>query len=191
MLTMNTLRTGDAEAIRKEILDINLSNLSDLIADAQYRNFFLAGPGRENYKLIASIASLFPGQKVFDLGTYFGLASVAMSMNPEVQVISYDTIERKRLTSLPTNITYNIGDPLTDPELLKSPFIFIDLEPHDGINEQIMHNFFVDNKYQGVVVWANINCNAAMTGWWVGLTYKRADITNAGHWAGTGLMIYE
>jgi predicted O-methyltransferase YrrM len=188
---MDIMKTGDAELIRKEILSINLTPLSHLIADKQYQNFFLAGPGRENFKLVAGMAAMFPGQKVFDVGTYYGLNAVAMSVCPEVKIVSYDTQERKRLTELPPNVEFKIGDFRDDADLLTSPFLFIDAEPHDGVQEQIIHDFLVEKKYRGIVIWANINCNTTIAGWWKGLDFKRSDISNAGHWAGTGLIIYE
>ena len=190
MLTMDLLLSGDSEEIRKEILSIDLQELSKHINDAQYKNYFLAGPGREHYKLIAATASLFPGKTVFDVGTHFGLSSIAMSMNPEVHVISYDILEMRRLHSTPPNITYKFGDFCEDPEVLASPFILIDVDPHDGVQEQYFHESLIEKKYRGIVMWDDINVNKDMEKWWGELRANKWDITNAGHWSGTGIIRY-
>lgn len=188
---MKTLLSGDAEAIRREILKVDLTDQSGSVIDNQYRNYFLANPGREHFMLVASIAALFPKQKVFDVGTHYGLTSLAMSMCPDVTVVSYDIQDQKRLSKLPSNVEYKYGTFWEDPEFLTAPFIFMDAEPHDGKHEQEFHDIFLKNNYRGIVLWDDVFSNPQVQGWWDKLDYKRWDLTNAGHWSGTGMIVYE
>lgn len=195
MLTMDLLLTGDSEAIRKEIIPVNLEPLADNVNDYQYKNFFRAGPGREHYKLLSAISSLFSGKKIFDIGTHYGLSALALSTNPEVTVISYDGENQLKLNSIPPNVEFKLGDFHGDPDLLSSPFILVgNFGLHDGVQEHLIHTFFQESKYEGLVLWDNIYCNNVMTEWWnnlpISTAFKKWDISNAGHWAGTGLIKY-
>lgn len=190
MFTMDLLLSGDSEAIRKEIINIDLDHLADKIDNIQYRNFFRAGPGREHFKLLSAISSLFSNQKIFEAETSMGLSSLALSTNPDVLVISYDNENSKILNKSPDNVEYNLGNLRTDRDLLSSPFILIDMNQHDGIQEHLLHTFLLESNYKGLVLWDNIFCNNIISEWWNNLPVKKHDITNAGHWSGTGLINY-
>jgi len=97
-----------------------------------------------------------------------------------------------RVASLPHNVEYRIGDFREDPDVLKSPFILIDVDPHDGIQEKEFHEFFLKNKYRGLVAWDDIHL-PLMNPWWNSINepnVKKVDLTRVGHHSGTGLLIY-
>ena len=190
MFTVDTLRSGDLVEIGAGAQPTDLKALSERINDWQYKQYFLADAGREHYKLLAAAGSLFSGNTIFDIGTHFGLSSLALSHDANVRVVSYDIVEMKRLNSLPENVTYKIGDFREDPDVLNSPFIFIDVDPHDGIQEINFHNFFLEKEYKGIVLWDDIMLNAEMLKFWNSIENPKYNLTAAGHWSGTGMVLY-
>lgn len=193
MATLQNLIDGDLAAIKEDLLKIDLSDMSVKMNDIQYRNFFNEKAGREHYQLISWVASQFAGQKIMDIGTHYGNSSLAMAADPSADVISYDIVDVKRLYNPPTNCQYKIGDFREDPVTLTSPFIFIDVDPHDGIQEKDFHDWFLANNYKGITLWDDIHCNTQMSVWWSkvdGANIKKVDLTEIGHWSGTGMIIY-
>lgn len=194
MATLQNLLDGDFVTIAETLKTIDLTEKSSLIDNWSYRNYFLKEAGKEHYKLIAWVSSLFPGQTVMDIGTHYGNSSLAMSHPKDVKVVSYDIVEMKQLKQpFPTNCDYKIGDFKEDPVTLSSPFIFIDVDPHDGIQEKDFHEWFLENNYKGITLWDDINCNPAMKDWWNsvdGSVVKKMDVSELGHWSGTGMIVY-
>lgn len=190
MLTIDTLKSGDLVAISLAAETTDLTTLSERIDDWQYKQYFLSQIGREHYKLLATVGALFAGNTIFDIGTHFGLSSLALSHDANIKVVSYDIIEMKRLNSLPENVEYKIGDFREDPDVLNSPFIFIDVDPHDGIQEINFHNFFLEKEYKGIVLWDDIMLNAEMLKFWNSIQNPKFNLTAAGHWSGTGVVLY-
>lgn len=196
MDTLTEFKNGIlSDAVKDEIAAINLNPLAATVENWNYRQYFLEAAGREHYKLISWLASKFPGQTVMDIGTHYGNSSLAMSRDPTAKVVSYDIVEMKQLVApLPSNVEYKIGDFRDDPITLQSPFIFVDVDPHDGIQEKDFHRFFLESQYKGIVLWDDINCNDAMREWWNNIVespwYRKFDLTSVGHWSGTGMIIY-
>jgi hypothetical protein len=85
---------------------------------------------------------------------------------------------------------FRIGDYKTDPELLKSPFIFIDVS-HDGKLEREIYQYLCDNNYKGFTVWDDINLNPEMRSFWADVKHEKRDITRYGHYSGTGIIFFE
>lgn len=193
MATLQDLIDMNIGILREDIAKINLSGVADKIDNDQYRQYFLEERGVEHYKLLAWIATLFGDSKIFDIGTHYGNSSIAMSYAKNAKVVSYDIVEMKQLNSLPENVEYKIGDFRANPEVLSSPFIFIDVDPHDGIQEKDFHQFFLKKNYKGITMWDDINVNKEMRFWWDSITEpnaKKNDISLLGHWSGTGMIIY-
>lgn len=193
-MSLQNLIDGKVEELLPEVQKIDLNSVCTTLANFQYRGYFLEEAGREHYKLIAYVASLFPDQTVYDIGTHFGGSSVALSTAEKTKIVSYDIVEMKQLNWLPKNVDYRIGDFRLDEEVLNSPFIFIDVDPHDGIQEKDFHKFFIDKNYNGITLWDDINANNEMRDWWAGIEetdkIKKIDLTKLGHWSGTGMIIY-
>jgi len=117
---------------------------------------------------------------------------LAMSYSSNTKIISYDIVDFKTIRNLPKNVEYRLGDFRLDPQVLQSPFIFIDVDPHDGIQEQAFHEFFLANNYKGLVMWDDIKILGTKS-WWDSINEKsiiKIDLSQTGHWSGTGLIIY-
>jgi hypothetical protein len=192
MFNANLLTNGNIADLISELTNINLSNQLDEMLDQEYRQYLSKDAGIEHYKLLAYISSCYTGQTIYDIGTYKGTSSLAMSYSYNTKIISYDIVDFKTIRNLPKNVEYRLGDFRLDPQVLQSPFIFIDVDPHDGIQEQAFHEFFLANNYKGLVMWDDIKILGTKP-WWDSINEKsiiKIDLSQAGHWSGTGLIIY-
>lgn len=194
MATLSDLTSANISEIKKHLETVDLTPESSYLASPTYKQYFLREAGVEHYKLISWVASLFPNQTVMDIGTHYGNSSVAMSKSKDVTVLSYDIVEMKQLFQpFPDNCIYKTGDFREDSVTLNCPFIFIDVDPHDGIQEKDFHNFFLEKQYKGITLWDDISANIEMRKWWNGIDgtiVKKVDLTEVGHWSGTGMIIY-
>lgn len=194
MATLKDLTDGNIAAIKEQLASVDLTKEAEFIANWSYKQYFLKDAGVEHYKLLAWVSSLFPNQTIMDIGTHYGNSSLAMSQPKDAKLVSYDIVEMKQLFQpYPANCQYKIGDFREDPETLSSPFIFIDVDPHDGIQEKNFHEFFLSKSYKGITLWDDINANQEMRDWWYsidGSTVIKIDLTEIGHWSGTGMIIY-
>ena len=190
MYSLDLLVSGNVASLKEEVRKISLITQAEKMNDDQHRGYLTSDAGIEHYKLLAYISSAYVGQTIYDIGTSVGNSSLALSYSPTTTVISYDIVDIKRISSAPANVEYRIGDFRLDPEVLKAPFIFIDVDPHDGIQEQAFHEFFLANNYKGIVMWDDINVQGLQHWWPLIENVTKLDITQAGHWSGTGLTIY-
>jgi hypothetical protein len=193
MNSMDIIVNGDIVAIKDELRKIDLNSFGEYISDFQYCGYFLKDYGVEHYKLLAYISNAYADQTIYDIGTHYGNSSVALSVNPSTKVISYDIEPMRRLSKIPENCDYRIGDFTKNPNIINAPFIFIDVDPHDGIQEKNFHEFFINIGYKGLVLWDDIHLSPQMQGWWDSVTesnVKKVDLTDVGHHSGTGLLIY-
>jgi hypothetical protein len=177
--------------LKQKISEINLTEIA-VSCTNPYKIFLQCDAGVEHHKLIAYMSQFFPGQCIFDIGTHLGASALAMSYGG-TNVVSYDISNILSVTNPPSNIEFRIGDFRQDPRVLKSPFILIDVDPHDGVQEQAFHEFFLKNNYKGIVLWDDIHLNEGMRAWWASIDVTKcikADLTSVGHSTGTGLIVY-
>ena len=55
-----------------------------------FKNYFLEAPGKEHYRLLSYISTLYNGVTILDIGTYKGCSALALSFNPSNKVVSFD-----------------------------------------------------------------------------------------------------
>jgi hypothetical protein len=191
--------TGDIKQLKANVDKIDLSEKSLLMDNEEHRYYLNCAAGVEQHKLLAYISTFCSGSVIYDIGTFRGSSSLALSYNHDVRVISYNVENQLCVSNPPANIQYKIGDFRQDSNLLTSPFILIDIAPHDGILEQEFHEFFVNNNYEGIVLWDDIWQNGPPTikHWWQALSHPnivtKLDLTEVGHMfdMGTGLTVYK
>jgi len=148
----------------------------------------------EHYKLLSYLSDLFEDELILDLGTRDGLSALSLSWNKKNSVITYDLEpkpeEMNSFESLIPNCEFkqmNIFD--EDVEILKkAKLIFLDLDPHDGIQELRFMQILEEIEYKGIVICDDIEWFQKMKKWWNGITQKKYNITNYGHGSGTGLI---
>lgn len=163
---------------------------------------FLWDIGKAHYRLLAYLSSQMPaGCTVSDLGTHTGASAIALAMNPNIKVSTYDTIQHvpdifiETYRSMP-NITFYQKD-CRDAikEISKSKLIYLDIAPHDGMQEQDVLDKLLALKYKGVVVCDDIHFNDAMEAFWARATQNAAlkvtDISPVGSQTGTGIILFD
>jgi len=174
---------------KASISNIDLRPLSKHAACEQYRGFFLDTGFTEHYQLLAHLGTLFQGATIFDIGTLKGYSALALSYNNANRVISYDIADYKELINPErlANIDYRIGNALEAPELLSSSIILLDTE-HDGTFETQVYSFLKENHFKGLLVLDDIHLNDPMRRFWGSIDMPKEDLTDIGHWSGTGIV---
>ena len=145
--------------------------------------------GTEHYRLLCLMSTWFNNTTIYELGTWIGAGTICMAYNKTNRVVSYDIDYRVDLMRLP-NMEFRLGDYKKDPELLKSPFIFVDVS-HDGTLEREIYKYLCDNNYKGLTVWDDINLNPEMRSFWADVKHDKRDISRYGHYSGTGVIFFE
>lgn len=153
-------------------------------------------PGDQHYKLLGYLSTLFKGRDIFDIGTHRGASALALAHNPENTVYSFDVIHEYRIPQI-KNVNYvleNLWSPdilaKWEDRLLKSAFIFLDIDPHEGTREYDFYQWLKWKKYQGFLVLDDIWHFQAMRDnlWYKIPNEDKMDVTDLGHWSGTGIV---
>jgi len=96
-----------------------------------------------------------------------------------------------------TDMAGNVKQAISDREIfLASSLIFLDIDPHDGIQERIVTDFLIENKWSGIMVCDDIgtgkeihNSHPDMLAWWDSVSIKKYNIADSIYSAGTGTGI--
>ena len=176
---------------RSRIASIDLTPLSSHVADPADRAYFMDTDFTEHYRLLAWLSTLYQGATLFDIGTYRGASALALSYNKANQVVSYDIENQLTVRDCQAleTIEFAVGDVLSDPRLLGSPLILMDIG-HDGQSEQRIYEYLDRNGYRGLLVLDDIHLNTAMRLFWNQIQRSKQDITDLGHVTGTGLVFF-
>lgn len=175
---------------KKVVETINLGHENGL-----HMNEYSGQPGDQHYKLLAWLSTQFNNVDIFDIGTHMGASASALSYNKLNRIISFD-ISNDRLSLRKENCEYHLEN-LWDSDirdrwksrLLASPLIFLDIDPHDGKMEYEFYNWLKDNEYKGILVLDDIWYFKGMRdNLWFHISTKKHDITDIGHWSGTGIV---
>lgn len=173
-------------------LDLNRINFNQLNLKTNNGNMIFdihQPPGAEHYRLLCVMSTWFNDTTIYELGTWIGAGTICLAYNKSNKVISCDIESRVDLEPQP-NMEFRIGDYKKDPDLLKSPFIFVDVS-HDGQLEREIYQFLIDNNYKGMTVWDDIHLNPEMQSFWDDVKLDKRDISRYGHYSGTGIIFFE
>lgn len=171
-------------------------------------------PGKEHYFLLASIGVQLKNSKIIELGTHKGNSVIALNYGNKInnnnnEIYTYDIMNCLDNVNkfLNTNIIYrleNLFDNACREEnkehILSSDMIFIDIDPHEGILEYDMYLWLKNNNYKGLILFDDVHLGVghkdstsgnSMQQFWDKIEdcYK-IDITNIGHWSGSGLISF-
>jgi len=156
--------------------------------------------GREHYRLLAYLSTLFNNSTIIEIGTQTGLSAIALSYNSTNTIHTFD-IETKICSQLELRKNINFHtDNLFDrevfmkwaPTILLCPFIFIDVDPHNGTMELEFIKLLQEIGYYGFVVWDDIWYFKEMrNNFWYNIADKiKYDFSLVGHWSGTGITTF-
>ena len=177
-------------ALSKEnVSKIDLIRLSKHVGNDQHRFCFLNTDFKEHYRLIAYLGTLFNDTVIFDIGTNKGCSSLALSYNNTNRIISYDVVSCTELMYADelTKIEYLIGDARKDARLLNASLIMLDTF-HDGVFEKALYGYLKKNNYKGLLFLDDIRLNQPMEAFWHSITEPKEDLTDLGHWSGSGIV---
>ena len=149
--------------------------------------------GGEHYKLMTYIANEVNGENIVDAGTYQGLSCLSLAQNKNNTIYTYDIF--------PVNIPFlnayeNVVIKTKDinqesDDFIKScKIILLDVDPHDGIQEQVFSDKMKKIGYEGFVICDDIYLNDRMRSWWESIEEVKHDLTDVGHSHGTGVICY-
>jgi predicted O-methyltransferase YrrM len=164
------------------------------------KKYFTSPSGREPYRLLSYLSSLFSDSHLIDIGTSNGSSAIALSKNKTNQILSFDINDRCQTSFLQNQNQFekmpsfkNIDFIVTENFIkylgifLNSPFIYLDIA-HDGVWENILLELLIKNNYKGIMVMDDIYEFPEMKKIWDNLFFNKIDLTKYGHWSGTGLI---
>jgi len=146
--------------------------------------------GKEHYRLLVYIGALYNKKILFDIGTYRCVSAAALSSTMTNKIKSYDIIKVLPGNPILPNVFYFIGDVTKDNDLMKSPFIFFDVA-HDGIYEKIFYEHLKTIGWKGLLMLDDIKLGDKMIEFWNSITEEKYDISEKGHWSGSGLVFFK
>ena len=179
------------KATKEQLNSIEFDSYRDSFLKKGYpNNWFFMEAGQEHYRLLAYIGSLYKSKTLLDIGSYQGNSAIALAHSGN-KIISYDLDTQPIIEKIKNdNIKFIKGDILADNDLiLTSPFIMLDTY-HNGDFEQEFVDHLINIKYKGLVMFDDIHLNNEMSNFWNGLKNEKFDLTEIGHFSGTGLVIF-
>jgi hypothetical protein len=164
-------------------------------------NDIYKNPGDQHYKLLSYFSTLFNNSNIIDIGTHKGHSSIALSYNKTNTIYTFDIVDNVE-TSYKSidNIKYNYDNLFDTIEIrekwreiiLSCPFIFLDVDPHNGKMEYDFINYLQSIDYKGFIICDDIWYFKEMRdNFWYKIDDKfKYDLTNLGHWSGTGIITF-
>lgn len=158
--------------------------------------FFQHGCGKEHYRLLMYLASCLKGpEPMIDIGTYKGLSAAALGADSEQKVITYDIanyIPDNDVVKKMSNIEFRIANCCNEMDTIcSSKLLFIDIDPHDGIEDAKIFKLLVENGFKGLLVIDDIHHFEGMRNFFDSITLQKYDVTAYGHWSGTGIVNFD
>lgn len=152
--------------------------------------YFHLESGKEHYRLLIYISTLYNNEVIFDVGTNKCMSALALSYNKSNKIKSFDIVKLLPENPLVDNIEYIIGDSTKDTDLNNCSIIFLDVD-HDGSYENIFYDYLKSINWKGILILDDIHLNQPMKEFWNKISEEKYDITNIGHWSGTGLVLFK
>ena len=178
--------------IRNRNIDLRIRpEFLDHLRISEHKGWWVNTKG-DHYTLLCWISEQFNNTTIYDVGTFRGMSALALAANPTNKVITYDihAWPDDRILNPPSNIEFMVGNFFEDKDILKSPLIMFDVDPHNGIIEREFLNWLDEKDYKGIVFFDDIHLNPAMQAIWDSINKEKYDLTDIGHYSGSGIAIY-
>ena len=183
---------------RTDLDALDTSYYNSFVSDTNSELFGKAG--YEHYKLLSYLSSKFNNATILDIGTHMGHSALALSYNTTNVIHSFDIVDNvvPAIKNVP-NAQFHQADLFNKevfdkwaPVILQCPFIFLDVDPHNGHMETTFLGYLKELKYVGFVVCDDIWYFKEMRNhFWYKVEDKyRYDLTDLGHWSGTGIITF-
>ncbi len=162
---------------------------------------FFGQVSSQHYRLLSYLSTLYNNANILDIGSHRGNSALALSYNETNTIYSFDIVDKIRPHNKNiSNVKYVLED-LFNKEVqekwnnvvLSCPFIFLDVDPHNGFMEIDFYNYLKDIGYKGFVVCDDVFYFKEMRdNFWYKINYdERYDLTEYGHWSGTGVISFD
>uniref|UniRef100_A0A6C0HZY2 Methyltransferase domain-containing protein n=1 Tax=viral metagenome TaxID=1070528 RepID=A0A6C0HZY2_9ZZZZ len=157
--------------------------------------------GKEHYHLLSYLSTLFNNSNIIDIGTHMGHSAIALAYNKTNTIYSFDIVDKIHSSyKIIDNIKY-VYDNLFDTDeirnkwkdiILSCPFIFLDVDPHNGTMEYDIIQYLKSIDYKGFVICDDIWYFKEMRDhfWYKIEPQYKYDLTEFGHWSGTGVITF-
>ena len=167
------------------------------------KEFGTAGPYCY-YAILSHLSTYFNNSVIVDLGTHRGESAAALAYNKSNKVYTYDISLREEAADILKNNWSGMAMlegvlPKSDKEIfLSSELIFMDVDPHDGVQEDKVLNFLISNNWKGIMVCDDIgtgrefekeNSHPGMRDWWNAINLPKYNISKNYYASGTGMGI--
>jgi hypothetical protein len=157
---------------------VELGDVEVCARQDEFHRYFVLPPGREHFRLLASISSQLPaGSVVADLAPPGGrrLEALALTANPSVRVLTAGgpTFGRANM---------HVVDPIDLSDVL---VVWLGTNTREAVEGLIASGF------GGIALVDNIHLDPAnRTFWsWASQAYAGVDLTGVGHVVGTGMLV--
>jgi len=156
-----------------------------------FATLFKFKSGREHYRILSFISTLFENKILIDIGTNNGCSAIALSDNQNNEVITYDVVYLEETKYIDKkNISFKLKNALNDIDVIKnSSFILLDAN-QDGNTEKKLYEELIRVDYKGILFIDDINLNSQMKEFWLSVNKEKYDLTNKGHDTGSGIVLF-
>ena len=170
--------------------------------------------------ILAHLSTYFNDSIIVDMGTHTGNSAAALSYNKSNKVYTFDIAPTEEAAELfkedeYKNIIYiignciennwygqplgpfstNLSEPLKSEKeiFLSSELIFLDIDPHDGVQEPQVLDFLITNDWKGIMVCDDIgHQHPPMHDWWNSIELPTYTIRNKyAAFKGTGIVCFD
>lgn len=177
-------------SITNEVLDSLNMGHKEYIDNEEYQKYFEENSSKEHYRLLTFLSQNINDKTIIDVGTLKGCSALALSTNKRNKVYSFNLNNELQLKQLPENIEFIVDDVINgkyDSVLLESEIILLDTF-HDGTFELQFLNYLKQINWKGTLILDDIHLNEQMNLFWNNINEEKINITNIGHWSGTGIV---
>jgi hypothetical protein len=147
---MKAFRRGQLRLFKEDVQKQDLSIINGYYPN--HRPFWNSTSG-EHYKLLAWLSYQLSEATIIDAGTFEGLSALAFALNPANTIYTYDVVGPEKVNPIVLQDFPNIH-PVTlditqesDFLLASADIICLDIDPHDGLQEQTVLEKLRRSKY--------------------------------------------
>jgi hypothetical protein len=191
--------------ITRDLLSNSFSGFDEKFRDVETfdpaipKDQFLNSAGKEGYRLLAYLSSLYNNTHIISVGSSIE-AALALSYNDSNSVFWMDLENTKSpVVDRRPNIKHFVANVFDDEtqdvweDILKnSAIIYVNVSPLTGTAEYLLYEYFKRINYKGIILFDNVWVNEDMRN---NLWYKipdeyRYDLTDAGHYTGSCVVTF-